>query len=185
MWKCVSHSVMYDSAIPCTVAIELSRQEYWSGLPFPFWGDLPDPGIQTRSPALQADSLPAEPSGKQSKVVQFSSVPVMSNYLRPHEPQHAKPPCPSLTPGVYPNPCPLSRWCCPTISPSVIPLSSCPPIFLSIRNFSNESALHIRWPKYWSFSFNISPSNEDLGLISFKMDWLDLRGVQGDPIRSS
>ena len=52
-------------------------------------------------------------------------------------------------------------------------------IFLSIRVFSNESALHIRWPKYWSFSFNISPSNEHPGLISFRMDWLDLLAVQG------
>ena len=54
-----------------------------------------------------------------------------------------------------------------------------PSIFISIRVFSNESALHIRWPKYWSFSFNISPSNEHPGLISFRMDWLDLLAVQG------
>ena len=54
-----------------------------------------------------------------------------------------------------------------------------PSIFTSIRVFSNESALHIRWPKYWSFSFNISPSNEHPGLISFRMDWLDLLAVQG------
>ena len=59
------------------------------------------------------------------------------------------------------------------------PLLLLPPIFLSIRVFSNESALHIRWPKYWSFSFNISPSNEHPGLISFRMDWLDLLAVQG------
>ena len=54
-----------------------------------------------------------------------------------------------------------------------------PSIFPSIRVFSNESALHIRWPKYWSFSFNISPSSEHSGLVSFKMDWLDLLAVQG------
>ena len=59
------------------------------------------------------------------------------------------------------------------------PLLLLPSIFLSIRVFSNESALHIRWPKYWSFSFNVSPSNEHPGLISFKMDWLDLLAVQG------
>ena len=59
------------------------------------------------------------------------------------------------------------------------PLLLLPSIFLSIRVFSNESALHIRWPQYWSFSFNISPSNEHPGLISFRMDWLDLLGVQG------
>ena len=59
------------------------------------------------------------------------------------------------------------------------PFPLLPSIFLSIRVFSNESALHIRWPKYWSFSFNISPSNEHPGLISFRMDWLDLLAVQG------
>ena len=59
------------------------------------------------------------------------------------------------------------------------PLLLLPSIFPSIRVFSNESALHIRWPKYWSFSFSISPSNEHLGLISFRMDWLDLLAVQG------
>ena len=59
------------------------------------------------------------------------------------------------------------------------PLLLLPPIPPSIRVFSNESALHMRWPKYWSFSFNISPSNEHPGLISFRMDWLDLLAVQG------
>ena len=59
------------------------------------------------------------------------------------------------------------------------PLLLLPPIFPSIRVFSDESALHMRWPKYWSFSFNISPSNEHPGLISFRMDWLDLLAVQG------
>ena len=59
------------------------------------------------------------------------------------------------------------------------PLLVLPSIFPSIRVFSNESALHIRWPKYWGFSFNISPSNEHPGLISFRMDWLDLLAVQG------
>ena len=59
------------------------------------------------------------------------------------------------------------------------PLLLLPSIFPSIRVFSNESALHIRWPKYWSFSFNISPSNEHPGLISFRMDWLDLLAVKG------
>ena len=59
------------------------------------------------------------------------------------------------------------------------PLLLLPSIFLNIRIFSNESVLHIRWPKYWSFSFNISPSNDHPGLISFRMDWLDLLAVQG------
>ena len=59
------------------------------------------------------------------------------------------------------------------------PLLLLPSVFPSIRVFSNESVLHIRWPKYWSFSFSISPSNEHTGLISFRMDWLDLLAVQG------
>ena len=66
----------------------------------------------------------------------------------------------SPTPRAYLNSCPLSRWCHPTISSSVHPLLLLPSIFPSIRVFCNESALHIKWPKYWSFSFNISPSNE-------------------------
>ena len=85
---------------------------------------------------------------------------------------------PSPTPGVHPNPCPLSRWCHPTISSSVIPFS-CPQSFPASRSFPMSQALRIRWPKYWSFSFNISPTNEHPGLISFRMDWLDLLAVQG------
>ena len=78
----------------------------------------------------------------------------------------------------YSNSCPLSRWCHPTISSSVVPISSCL-VFPSIRAFSNESVHCIRWPMYWSFSFNKSPSNEYSGLIFFRMDWLDLLAVQG------
>ena len=85
--------------------------------------------------------------------VQFSRS-VVSDSLRPHEPQQARPPCPSPTPRVYPNSCPLSWWCYPTISPSVVPFSSCLQLFLTSGSFhSHESALRIRWPKYWSFSF--------------------------------
>ena len=103
---------------------------------------------------------------------------VVSDSLRPHELQHARPPCPSATPGVYPNSCPLSRWCHPAISSSVIPFSSCPQS-LPASVFSNESTLCMRCPKYWSFSFSIILSNEYPGLISFRMDWLDLLAVQG------
>ena len=109
--------------------------------------------------------------------VQFSHS-VVSNSLWPHEPQHGRPPCPSPTPRVHPNPCPLSRWCHPTISSSVVPFSSCPQSFPKSGSFQ-MSQLRIRWPKYWSFSFNISPTNEHPGLSSFRMDWLDLLAVQG------
>ena len=99
----------------------------------------------------------------------------MSNSLRSHRLQHARLPCPSLTPGACSNSCPLSHWCHVTISSLSSPS---PPVFPSIRIFSNESVLCIRQPKYWSFSFNISPSNEYSRLISFRMDLLDLLVVQ-------
>ena len=110
----------------------------------------------------------------------FSSVShsVMSNSLQPHGLQHARLPCPSPTPRAYPNSCPSELvmpsnhliLCCPILLPSIFP---------SIRVFSNESVLHIQWPFHWSFIFNISPSNEHPGLISFRMDRLDLLAVQG------
>ena len=103
----------------------------------------------------------------------------MSDYLQPHGLQHTRLPYPSPTPRVYSNSCPSSQWCHSTISSSVVPFLFQPSIFPSIRVFSNESVLHIRWSKYWSFSFSISPSNEYSGLISFRVDWLDLLAVQG------
>ena len=109
--------------------------------------------------------------------VQFSRS-VVSDSLWPHELQHARHGCPSPTHGVHTNTCTPSQWCHPTISSSVIPFSSCPQSFPASRVFSTESALCIRCPKYWSFSFNISPSNEHPGLI-FRMDWLDLLAVHG------
>ena len=87
-------------------------------------------------------------------------------------------PCPSPSPRADSNSCPSSWWCHPTISSSVIPFSSHLHSFC-VRVFSNESVLHIRWPKYWSFNFSITPLNEYSGLISFRMDWLDLLAVQG------
>ena len=94
-----------------------------------------------------------------------------------HGLQHARLPCPSPTPRACSNSCPSNQWCHPTISSSVIPFSSCLQIFSSIRVFSKESVLCIKWPKYWSFSFN--PSNEYSGLISFRIDWFDRLAVQG------
>ena len=109
--------------------------------------------------------------------VQFSSS-VMSDSLRPHGLQHARLPCPSPTPSAWSNSCPLSWWCIQTFHPLSSPS---PPAFnlSQHQGLFNESVLHIRWPKYWSFSFSISPSNEYSGLISF-LDWLlDLLAVQG------
>ena len=106
----------------------------------------------------------------------------MSNSLWPHGLQHTRLPCPSLTPRACSNSYSLSGWYNPTILPSDIPFSSSHPllslllplIFPSIRVF-----LHIIWPKYWSFSFSISHSNEYSGMISFRIDWLDLLAAQG------
>ena len=91
--------------------------------------------------------------------VQFSRS-VVSNSLWPHELQHARPPYPSQTPGLYSNSCPSSQWCHPNHLILCHPLLLLPPIPPSIRVFSNESTLCMRWPKHWSFSFSISPSNE-------------------------
>ena len=124
-------------ATPWTVAHQaplstrFSRQEYWSGLSCPPPGDLPDPGIKPAAPtapALQAGSLPLSHPGK--LIIIFSSVQfsrsVMSDSLQPHELQHARPPCPSLTPGVHSDSRPSSQGCHPAISSSVVPFSSCP-----------------------------------------------------------
>ena len=104
--------------------------------------------------------------------------------LRPHGLQHARLPCPSPS-GVCSDACPLSQWCHPAILSSVVPFSSCLMIFPNIRIFSNESALCIGWPKYWRSSFSISLSNEHLGMISFRIDWLDLLAIQGTLKESS
>ena len=99
----------------------------------------------------------------------------MSDSLQPHGLQHSRLPCLSLFPGVCPNSCLLSQWCYLTVSSSAVPFSSCPQSFKrpSIRVFSSELVLCIRWPKHWSFSFSISPSNEYWGLISFRTDWFE------------
>ena len=109
----------------------------------------------------------------------------VSDSLRPRELQHARLPCPSLSPRVCSNACPLSRWCYLTISFSASPFLLLPSLFPSIRVFSNRSVLCIRWPncssswRCWSFRFSISPSGKYSGLISFRIDWFDLLTVQG------
>ena len=109
--------------------------------------------------------------------VQFSRS-IVSDSLQPHELQHCRPPCPSPTPGVH------SDSSIESVMPSSHlilghPLLLLLPILPSIKVFSNESALRMRWPKYWSFSFSIILSKEIPGLISFRVDWLDLLAVQG------
>ena len=181
MLSCFSHvqplETLYTVTHLAPLSMGFSRQEYWSGLPCPPPGDLPDPGIEPTflmSPALAVGfSTTSETS------VQFSSVAQS---------------CPTLaTP--WSIACQASLSITNSRSPtklmsieSVIPsnhlilcchLLLLPSTFPSIRVFSSESALDIRWPKYWSFSFNIIPSNEHPGLISFRMDGLDLLAIQG------
>ena len=139
---------------------------------------FPLPHQQLHLPTWRCKHGPPDPLQEEGYSVQFS-LSVVSKSLQPHGLQHARPPCPSPTLRVYSNSCPLSQWCHPTISSSVIPFSSCLHSFPKFGVFSDESVLHIRWPKFWSSSFSISPSNEYSGLISFRMDWLDLLAGQG------
>ena len=127
---------------------------------------------------MQADSLPAELSGSS---VQFSSVQPLSHAWLFATPWTA---ALQASLSITNSRSPPKLMSIESVMPSnrLILCSSLlllPSIFPSIRVFSNESALHIWWPKYWSFSFNISPSNEHSGLISFRMDWLNLLAVQG------
>ena len=109
--------------------------------------------------------------------VQFSCS-VVSNSLRPHELQDARPPCPSPTPRVHPNPCPLSRWCHPTISSSVVPFSSCPQSFPASGSFQ-MSQLFTSGGQSSGVSASTSVLPMHPGLISFRTDWLDLLAVHG------
>ena len=105
------------------------------------------------------------------------SCQLVSSCLRPHELQHTRLLCLSVSPRVCSNSCPLSQRCYLIILSSATLFSFC--LLPSIRVFSNELALRMRWPKYGNFSFIINPSNEYSGLISFRIDWLDLLAVQG------
>ena len=167
-------------ALQAPLSMEFSRRECWSGLPVPSPGDIPNPGIKPRSPALQADSLLYEPPGKprntgvgQFRSVQFSRS-VMSDSATPWT--GARQASLSIT-----NSQSLLKLMSIAMDHLILcrPLLLLPSIFLSIRVFSIESVICMRWPKYWSFSFSISPSSEYSGLISFRIDWLDLLAVQG------
>ena len=151
----------------------------WSGLPFLSSGDLPDPGIKSVSPALAGIFLSTEPPGK--LFIPFSSVQFISvaqscltlcdpmNHSTPGLPVHHQ--LPEFTQTHVHQVSDAIQPSHPLSSPS--PPAPIPP---SIKVFSNESALRIRWPKYWSFSLSISPSNEHPGLVSFRMDcWISLQ----------
>ena len=116
--SCLSLQDPMTVAYQAPLSMGFPRQEYWSGLPFPAPGDLPDPGIEPGSPAVQADSLPTATREALTPknlpgLVQFSSVQfsrsVVSDSLRPHESQHARPPCPSPTPRVHSDSRPSSQ----------------------------------------------------------------------------
>ena len=111
-----------------------------------------------------------------SLLLPFSNL-AMSDSLWPYGLQHARPPCPSPSPGVCPSSFSLHQWCHPVISSSDTLFSFCPQSFPASGTFPMMS-IHIRWPKHWSFSFTISPFSEYSGLISLKIDWFDL-ALQG------
>ena len=159
-----------DIAHQTPLSMWFSSQAYWSGLPFPSPGDLPNPRIEHESHALVDGFFTSEPLSS----VQFSRS-VVSDSLGPHGLQHARLPCPSLTPRACSNSCPLNRWCHPTSSFSLIPFSSCLQSFPASGSFLVSQFLCIRLPKHWSFSF--SSSNEYSGLFSFRIYWFDLLAV--------
>ena len=200
--KSLSHVWFFET--PWLLCLwRFSRQEYWCGLPCPPPGDLPNPWIEPRSPTLQAHSLLSDKLCPEwypdqqlfqettafclllllsllagSLYIQFSSVAQSCPTLCD--------PTDSSKPGfpVHPNSQSLLKlMSIESVMPSnhlilCHPLLLPPSIFASIRVFL-EPVLCIRWPKYWSFSFSISPSNKYTGLVSFRIDWLDLLTVQG------
>ena len=146
---------------PCLHTVSSVPQDILMFLPPP----LPPKRINLKVKIVEFCFLKLRLSSQFSSV-QFSRS-VMSSSLRPHESQDTRPPCPSPTPGVHSDSHPSSQRCHPAIS-SYHPLLLLPPIPPSIRVFSNEPSLRVRWPKYWSFSFSIIPSKEHSRLISLQ-----------------
>ena len=184
------------------------RQEYWNALPFPSPGDLPNPGIKPTSPALAGRFFTAESPGKPKMSLSIFSLQVslpedpISLLLVPssshftdqirsdHSLSRVRPFATPRITALQASPSITNSWSSMRLTSieSVMPSSHLilchprlllPPIPPSIRVFSNESTLCMRWPNYWSFSLSIIPSKEQPGLISFRMDWLDLLTVQG------
>ena len=174
-------ATLWTVACQTPLSMELSRQEYWSGLPFPP-GILSNQGLNPHLLYLlhwQADSLPLSHLG--SPVIKFSSVQSLSHVQLFATPWIA---ARQASLSITNSQSLLKLMSIESVMPSshlilCRPLLLLPPIPPSIRVFSSESTLRMMWPEYWSFSFNVSPSNEHPGLISFRMDWLDLLAVQG------
>ena len=207
--------ILWSVACQAPLSMEFSKQEYWSGLPHPSPGDLPDPGMDStsRMSPTMADGFfttnatwEVQDSGPplfNYSILNNLHMPVPKSQLSSEEMQTLLENISSVqslsrvqlfaTPWTTAHQASLSitnsrslpkLMSIESVMPSnhlilCHPLLLLPSIFPSIRVFSSESSLHIRWPKYWSFSFNISPSNEHPGLISPWMDWLDLLAVQG------
>ena len=168
-----------DCSCQAPLSVWLSKQEYWNGLPFPLPEDLPNPGtepVSPESPAVAGRFFTTEPPVNFLIAVQSPSC--VQLFVTPWT--AARQASPSFT---------ISRSFLKLMSVESVmtsnhlilchPLLFLPSIFPSIRVFSSESVLCIRWPKCWSFSFSISPSNEYSGLIPFRIDWLDFLAIQG------
>ena len=159
-------------------------QEYWSGLPFPTPGDLANPGIELvflLSPASSDRFFTTSATWEAQREYQFSSVQSLSHVQLFATPWTAAHQASLYITNFWSL---LKLMSIESVMPYnhlilCRPLLLLPSIFPNIRVFSNESVLHIRWPKYWSFSFSISLSNEYSGLISLRMGWLDLLAAQG------
>ena len=179
-----SRSVMSDSLKSHGLSMEFSRPEYWSRQPFPSPRDLPNPGIQPRFPALQADSLPAEPQGK-PKNTGVGSLSLLQWIFLTQRLNQSLLHCRQILYQLsYQGRLSLLK----SMSIESVMVSNhlilCPflllsSVFHSIRVFSSDSALHIMCPNNQSFSFSSSPSNKYSRLISFRIDWFDLLAVQG------
>ena len=184
-WKFLSNVWLFvtprTAACQSPLFMGFSRQEYRSGFPCPSPGESSQSRDWTQVSHTAGRFLPSESPEKPNIKCSVSSVQSLNRVLL------------FATPWIAPRQAPLSitnSWSLlklmsiELVMPSnhlilCLPLLLPPSIFPSIRVFSNESALHIKWPKYWSFSFSISPPTEYSGLISFRMDWLDLSVVQG------
>ena len=168
-----------DCSLPGYSVHKILQARILEWLIFPFSRGFSQVWDPPRSPALQTDSLPSEPTGKPFSPVQLSSVAQLC-------PNHCDP-MNCSTPGlpVHHQLPEFTQTHVHQVGDAIQPSHPLSPLLLlspippSIRVFSNESTLLMRWPKYWSFSFSIGPSNEYPGLISFMMDWLDLLAVQG------